>query len=150
MESNAAAVEAIRKASEAFAGTLSAVMKIVEGLPRLGGEEHRQLVEQWLGVARFAKNNVIAATEQGFGLWERECRRVLGAPHGAEPWAMPPNPIEAWAESWKRAVETFGGLGKPADAWNEAARKQLELVQQNLQEGLRAWQRLWQRPGPEP
>jgi hypothetical protein len=55
------------------------------------------------------------------------------------------NPMEMWAENWKKATEAFtGGAG-----WGDQARKQAELVQKTLDEGLKTWRRLW-TPEKEP
>jgi hypothetical protein len=48
--------------------------------------------------------------------------------------------MEAWAENWRKATESFSASGD----WTEAARKQAESVQKTLQDGLRAWQRMWE------
>lgn len=146
MELQSSIADAMRKMCEAYAEGLSVVMKTIESLPRQGGEAHRRMAEEWLNLARLSKESFVTALNQGFELWERECRRAIGAPH--PPGGAPPsgNPIEAWAENWKRTVEAFTSGGAPGEAWREAARQQSEIVQQSLQEGMRAWQRLWQPP----
>jgi hypothetical protein len=54
--------------------------------------------------------------------------------------------MEAWAENWRKTLDAFTGASKLGEAWSEEARKQFELAQQAMQEGLRVWQRFWQ-PG---
>lgn len=150
METQSTFADAIRKTAEAYAEALSAVMNALEGMPKQGGEEHRRTAEQWLRMARMSKDSVVLAIDQGFDLWETQCRRAIGAPHSGEPRAAPGdpprNPMEAWAENWKKTVDAFTGTGQPGDAWSEAVRKQAEMAQQAWQEGLRAWQRLWPAP----
>jgi hypothetical protein len=153
MEIQSNIAEAMRKMSEAYVGGLATVMKTLESLPRQGGESNRPMVEQWLSLARMSKDSYVAALNQGFELWERECRRIVGAPHPAGSGSAPPggsapsaSPMEAWAESWKRTVEGFSTGGAPGDPSREAARRQAEMVQQALQESMRAWQGLWQPP----
>jgi hypothetical protein len=134
--------EAIRKASEAYVEALSTVNSAISNLSKggLSAEDRERLVENWLRVARMSKDGIVTALEQGFELWERECRRMMAASKPAS--GGPVNPMEAWAENWKKAAEAFGaGAG-----WNEQARKQAEMVQKTLQEGLRAWQQLWEKP----
>lgn len=133
--------EAIRKASEAYAEALSAVSRALENIARgaAGGAERDRLVENWLRVARMSKDGVITALEQGFELWEREIRRMVAAAQGPAA-EKPSSPMEAWAENWRKATEAFSGSG----SWGEESRKQAEMVQRTLQEGLRAWQRLWE------
>jgi hypothetical protein len=132
--------DAIRKASEAYAEALSAVGKALQNLAaEASGTDRDRLVENWLRVARMSKDGVINALEQGFELWEREIRKTVAAASGGSAREAT-NPMDAWAENWRRATEAFtasaGDLG-------ERARKQAETVQKTLQEGLRAWERLW-------
>lgn len=133
--------EAIRKASEAYVEALGAVGKALQNLGAgTGGSDRDRLVENWLRVARMSKDGVITALEQGFELWEREIRRTIAASKGPQQKESS-NPMDAWNENWRRATEAFstgaGGLG-------EEARKQAETIQKTLQDGLRAWQRLWE------
>jgi uncharacterized protein YukE len=133
--------DAIRKASEAYAEALGAVGKALQSLAggAAGGDRDR-LVENWLRVARMSKDGVITALEQGFELWEREIRRTVATAKGSAKHDSA-SPMDAWAENWRRATEAFsGGTG----TLGEEARKQAETVQKTLQEGLRAWQRLWE------
>lgn len=138
--------DAIRRVSEAYAEALSIMTKALESLPKPGNEAQRRLAEEWLRVARMGKDGIVAALNQGFGLWERECLRALGA--------LPPepqgNPMEAWADNWRSTLDVFAVASKLGDAWSEEARKQAELVQQTIQEGLRAWQQFWQAPKRKP
>src|SRR5438552_18237797 len=85
MENDANFADAVRKTFEAYTEALSAVMKAIEKLPKQGGDAHRQMVEQWLALARMSKESVVAAINQGFDLWERECRRLARAPHSPGP-----------------------------------------------------------------
>jgi hypothetical protein len=135
--------DAIRKACEAYVEGLAAVMRALANLPREGGEAHRRMVEQWLILARTSKDSFVAALNQSLDLWERECRRAVGAPHAAGVTFPGGNPLEGRAETWKRGIEMFAA-GPAADAYREAVRRQGELVQQSLEEGMPAWQRLWQ------
>jgi hypothetical protein len=136
--------EVIRKAGEAFAETLSAVNKAVKDLAAQAGAgvEREQMVENWLRAARMSKDGMITALEQGFQWWERQVReqmrRTAAAGAGAE--KKHANPMEAWAENWRKATESFSASGD----WTEAARKQAESVQKTLKDGLRAWQRMWE------
>ncbi len=148
MESVPNYAEAIRALSEAYAQTLSILAKSLEALPRQNGEARRRLAEQWLQMARSSKEAYVTALDQGFALWERECRRLTGAAAPA-PGPAPANPFEAWAETWKTSVEAFTAAGPPGAPWAEPVRKQAEAVQQAMQEGLRAWQRLLSPPSPK-
>jgi hypothetical protein len=136
--------EAIRRASEAYAEALSAVGKALQGLASgAGGGDRDRLVENWLRVARMSKDGVITALEQGFELWEREIRRTVAAAKSSA-GAQSTNPMDAWTENWRRATEAFtGGSG----TLGEEARKQAEAIQKTLQDGLKAWQRLWEPEG---
>ena len=139
--------EVIRKAGEAFAETLSAVNKAVKDFTVHAGAglDREQVIENWIRAARMSKDGMITALEQGFQFWERQLReqvRRSGSAAGAGAEKKSTNPMEAWAESWRQATEAFGASGK----WTEEARKQAESVQRTLQEGLRAWQRMWE-PG---
>lgn len=138
--------DAVRKTCEAYAEGLAAVTKALEGVSRQEGDTQRQAIDQWMTLARTSKDNLIAALNQGFEIWERECRRLAGAPMaGAMPtWT---NPLEVWAETWKRSMDSlFGAASQPGAFWTEQARRQAELTQQAIQESLRAWQRLWRAP----
>lgn len=133
--------DAIRKASEAYAEALSAVGKALQNLAGgAGGGDRDRLVENWLRIARMSKDGMITALEQGFELWEREVRRTVAAARGGSQRESS-NPMDAWAENWRRATEAFSG---GAGSFGEEARKQAETVQKTLQDGLRAWQRLWE------
>ncbi len=138
--------DAIRKTCEAYSEAVSTITKGIEAMPATGGEAQRRMVDQWLGLARMSKESFVTALNQTFDLWERECRRLAGGPATSPlpPWT---NPLEAWSENWRRSMETFLAASRPGDFWAEQARRQTEMVQQTLEEGLRAWQRLWQVPG---
>jgi hypothetical protein len=127
--------EAIRKASEAYAQAIAAVSKALQGIAAQASSSDRDhLVENWLRVARMSKDGMITAIEQAYEFWEREVRRSVSG--GAS--AKPSNPLDAWAESWRKSTEAF-----TSGNWSEEARKQAENVQNILTEGVRAWQRIW-------
>jgi hypothetical protein len=130
--------EAIRQAGEAYAQAMATFTKALQGLGgQAAGAERQPQVENWLRLARMSKDGVITALEQAFEVWEREIRRMTAAPGAAE---KPANPMEAWSENWRKAVESFAG-----GAGNEEFRKQAETVRTTLADGMRAWQRLWDR-----
>jgi hypothetical protein len=128
--------EAIRKASEAYAQAIAAVSKALQGLAAQapGGGDRERLIENWLRVARMSKDGMITAIEQAYEFWEREVRRSTGGTS-----AKPSNPMDAFAENWRKATEAFA-----AGNWSEEARKQAESVQKILTDGIRAWQRMWE------
>ena len=126
--------EAIRKASEAYAEAIAAVSKALQNIAaQAGGGDRDRLVENWLRLARMSKDGLITAIEQAYEFWERGVRRTSTG--GA---TAAPNPMEALAENWRKATETFA-----SGNWSEEARKQAENVQKTLAEGIRAWQRMW-------
>jgi hypothetical protein len=128
--------EAIRKASEAYAEAIAAVTKALQSLAaQAGGSDRDRLVENWLRVARMSKDGMITAVEQAYEFWEREVRRSAGS--GAS--AKTSNPMDAWAENWRKATDAFA-----SGNWSEEARKQAENVQKILTEGIRGWQRMWE------
>jgi hypothetical protein len=137
--------DVIRKAGEALAETLAAVNKAVKDVAAQSGAgvDREQMVENWIRAARMAKDGMVTALEQGFQWWERQLREqarrgASAAGGGAE--KKHANPMEAWAENWRKATESFAASGD----WTEAARKQAESVQKTLQDGLRAWQQMWE------
>jgi hypothetical protein len=139
--------EAIKKASVAFTEALSTVSSVllnIAGQAPAGADRDR-IVENWLRIARMSQDGVVSAIEHGFELWESECRRMMGASKSVSAAQGAANPMETWAENWKKATETFtGGAG-----WSDQAREQAELAQKTLDEGLKAWRRLW-TPEKEP
>jgi len=135
--------DAIRKMTEAYADGLSLMTKTLESVPKQSAD--RSGLEQWVRLARMSKDAFVTALEQGFQLWERESRRMLDAASAGAP-PSPENPFEVWAENWKKTLDGFTAAAKAGDAWSEQARKQAALVQQTMQEGMKAWQRLWQPP----
>lgn len=144
MDNLSSIAEAIRKASEAYGEALAAAGKALENLAKqASGADRDRIVEHWLRIARMSKDGVITALEQGFELWERECRR-MAASGGTAGASAPRNPMEAWAENWRKAAEAFTAGTSGSSNWAEEARKQAEAVQKTLQEGMRAWQRLWE------
>jgi hypothetical protein len=127
--------EAIRKASEAYAEAIAAVSKALQNIAaQTGGSDRDRLIENWLRVARMSKDGMITAIEQAYEFWEREIRRRSTG--GAA--AQPSNPMEVWAENWRKATEAFA-----SGNWSDEARKQAEGVQKILTDGIRAWQRIW-------
>jgi hypothetical protein len=127
--------EAIRKASEAYAEAIAAVSKALQNIAaQAGGGDRDRLIENWLRVARMSKDGMITAIEQAYEFWEREVRRSSTGSASAKP----SNPIDAWAENWRKATESFA-----SGNWSEEARKQAESVQKILTDGIRAWQRMW-------
>ncbi len=129
--------EAIRKASEAYAQAISAVNKALQNIAaQAGGGDRDRLVENWLRVARMSKDGMITAIEQAYEYWEREIRRSATGSASAKT----ANPMDAWAESWRKATDAF-----TTGNWSEEARKQAEGVQKILTEGIRSWQRMWEQ-----
>jgi hypothetical protein len=143
--------EAIRHANEAYAAAISTLSKAVQNLPNAAPTSDREpVIENVLRLAHMSKEAIIAAIEQGFELWERQVRRISAASAEAtpnRPVETPPsrsnapvsNPMEAWAENWRKATEAFMTGGG-----NEEVRKQAESMQNAFVEGIRAWQRLWE------
>jgi hypothetical protein len=128
--------EAIRKASEAYAQAIAGVSKALQSIAtQAGGADRDRLIENWLRVARMSKDGMITAIEQAYEFWEREMRR--GTSGGAA--GKPSNPMEAWAENWRKATEAFA-----SGNWGAEARKQAENVQKIMTDGIRAWQHLWE------
>jgi hypothetical protein len=141
MDNVSGIAEAIRKATEAYAESLAAVTKALQNLAsQTSGADRERVVENWLRLARMSKDGVVTALEHGFELWERECRRMASAPEGASAQGAS-DPMAAWAENWRKATEAFSGS---TSGWSEEARKQAETIQKTLQDGMRAWQRLWE------
>jgi gas vesicle protein len=150
-EDSSSIADVIRKASEAFAETLSTVNKAINDIAAQAGAsvDRDQMVDNWLRAARMGKDGMVRALEQGYDWWERQVREQLrraGAAAGTGSAKKPANPMEAWAENWRKMTESFSDSGK----WSEEARKQAEVVQKTLQEGLRAWQRMWEPEKKEP
>lgn len=136
-----AMAEAIRKASESYVQALTTVTKALQGLAsQASGADRDRILENWLRVARMSKDGIITALETGFQYWETEIRRTVSAHNPAA--ASAKNPMEAWAENWRRATEAF--TAGPAGNWTEELRKQSEAVQKSLQEGIRQWAQLWE------
>ncbi|MBV8775403.1 MAG: hypothetical protein JO166_24180 [Deltaproteobacteria bacterium] len=127
--------EAIRKASEAYAQAIAAVNNALQNIitQATSGDRDR-LVDNWLNVARMSKDGIITAIEQAYEFWEREVRR--SASGGTS--ARAANPMDAWAENWRKATESF-----TTGNWGEEARRQADSVQKILTEGIRSWQRMW-------
>ena len=119
---------------------LSGSTALVDGQPKLfAAEVYKAFLRCAARIIR-SEDGVITALEQGFELWEREIRRTVasvksGGTHETS------SPMDAWTENWRRATEAFtGGTG----TIGEEARKQAETIQKTLQDGLRAWQKLWE------
>jgi hypothetical protein len=128
--------EAIRKASEAYAEAIAAVSKALQNVAAQAGSGDRdRLIENWLRVARMSKDGMITAIEQAYEFWEREVRRTATG----NPSATRSNPMDAWADNWRKATEAFASCN-----WSEEARKQAQNVQKILSDGVRAWQRMWE------
>lgn len=140
MDNVSGIADAIRKATEAYTEALGTVTKALQNLAsQAGGADRERVVENWLRLARMSKDGAVSALEHGFELWERECRRMASAPAGAAQETS--DPMAAWAENWRKATEAFTGS---TGGWSEEARKQAETIQKTLQDGMRAWQRLWE------
>jgi hypothetical protein len=136
--------DAIRKASEAYVQALTTVTKALQGLAsQVNSTDREKLVENWLRVARMSKDGIITALESGFQYWETEIRRTAATAARSTTTATEgKNPMEAWAENWRKATEAF--TSGPAGSWTEELRLQSEAVQKSLQDGIRQWQRLWE------
>jgi hypothetical protein len=141
MESLPNVAETIRKTTEAYSQALATAMSFLATAPKVEPPASAA-VEQWLRLARMTKDGLVMAIEQGFQLWEREYRRATtGA--GTAPAPPAANPVEVWAENWRTTLDSLTAAARPADPWAEQAKRQAELMQKTLQEGLAAWQRLW-------
>jgi hypothetical protein len=129
--------DAIQKSAEAFAKAISAVSEALQGASNLSaGSDRDRLLENWMRVARLSKDGVITALEQGFKTWERQVRQLTGQDSKAE---APANPLQAWAENWRSAIDAFTGSGNASDE----ARRQAEAFQKTFADSVRAWQRVW-------
>jgi hypothetical protein len=147
---------ALRKMGDAYVQALSNMNSAVADLRNRPGEDRNRALEYWLRVARMSKDGFVTAIDQGFELWEREMRRAITSTSAARSpkpprrarrsKKAPVNPLEAWTENWTKAsrsaIESLqsGELG-------DRARKQAERFADTLQEGLKAWQRMWQSSG---
>jgi hypothetical protein len=128
--------DAIRMASEAYVEAMSAVGKALQDITsQAGGSDRDRLLENWLRVARMSKDGIITALEQAYEYWEREVRRTVTGSASAKL----SNPLDAWAENWRKATEAF-----TSGNWSEEARKQAESVQKIMADGIRAWQQIWE------
>src|SRR5882724_3162956 len=101
--------DVIRKASEALAETLSAANKAIKDLAAQAGAgvDREKMVENWLRAARMSKDGMVTALEQGFQWWERQVREQMRRTASAAGADKKPNPMEAWAENWRKATESF-------------------------------------------
>ena len=140
MEPFTGVAESIRQMMEGYQSLLSTMARTLETLPAQG-EERRRAAEQWLGLLRASKDGLIAAIEQGFQAWERECRRLVEAGPGPVPGAA--GPLEAWAESWTKGMGAFTAAARPREARGGEAARHAEGARQAMEDALRAWQRLW-------
>jgi hypothetical protein len=143
--------EAIKQASEAYATAISTLSRAIQDLPAGGATSQPDpTVENVVRLARMSKDAIVSAIDQGFELWERQVRRISAASAqstsnrpteapSADPNPVRPNPMEVWAENWRKATEAFVSRGT-----NDELRKQAEAMQNAFVQGIRAWQRLWQ------
>jgi hypothetical protein len=145
MNSTPNVAEAIIRTTEAYTRALSTAMSFLASTPPREAAAS-PAAEQWLRLARMTKDGVVLAIEQGFAMWERECRRALAGGATPAPVSSLPNPIELWADGWRKALDSLNAAARPDDPWAAAARKQAETMQQMVQDGLAAWLRLWQPP----
>jgi hypothetical protein len=128
--------EAIRRAGEIYAQAIAAVNKALQDVAaQASGSDRDRLLENWLRVARMSKDGMITAIQQAYEFWEREVRRTATGSASAKA----SNPMDAWAENWRKATEAF-----TTGTWSEEARKQAESVQKILSDGIRTWQQMWQ------
>jgi hypothetical protein len=141
--------EAIKRANEAYAAAISTLSKAVQTMPGTAPPGREPLVENVVRLGRMNKDALIAAIEQTFELWEGQVRRLSAgagresdrAAEGPSTHASRSNPIEIWAENWRKTTDAF--LSGTA---NEELRKQAETVQNAFVRGIQAWQRLWESP----
>jgi hypothetical protein len=131
--------EAIKHANDAYAAAISTLTKAVQDVPPETPASNREpAIDNLVRIARMNKDALIAAIEQGFQFWEHQVRRISAG--GAEasasrspeppsssssPGATTPNPMETWAENWRKATDSFVPAGT-----NEDLRRQAEAVQQ--------------------
>jgi hypothetical protein len=140
--------EAIKHANEAYIAAISTLTTAAQNLSTGAPISDRQpQVESVLRLARMSKDAIVTAIEQGFELWERQVR-LISTPSSSgqsreaastDPNSVRSNPMEAWAENWRKATESF-----VSNSANEKIRKQAEAMQNAFLQGIRAWQRLWQ------
>jgi hypothetical protein len=132
----------------------------LDGLAKIGGTigdlakrripNAERRMEQWIGVARAAKDGYVAAIDEGFALWERRIRQTMAPAktasaekEAASDSKASSNPIEGWMEQWREANESFmksvreSGLG-------EEALKQTRELRKTFEDGLKNVQKLWE------
>jgi hypothetical protein len=139
----------LRDMTQAYLDGLSKIGGAIGDLAKRRIPDAERRMEQWIGVARAAKDGYVAAIDEGFAMWERRIRQSMApSQSSAEKEATrdrkaSENPMEAWMEQWRTANESFmksireSGLG-------EEAVKQTKELRKTFEESLKSLQKLWQ------
>ena len=139
----------LRDITQAYLDGLAKISGTIGDLAKRRIPDGERRVEQWIGVARAAKDGYVAAIDEGFALWERRIRQTMAPSKSSSEKEAPSdrktsaNPMEGWIEEWRNANESFmksireSGLG-------EEALKQTKELRKTFEDGLKNLQKLWQ------
>ncbi len=143
----------LRDVTQAYLDGLSKISGAIGDLSKRRIPEGERRMEQWIGVARAAKDGYVAAIDQGFAIWEQRIRQMMAPSQSSSSEEeatsdrkAPASPIEEWMEQWRNANEAFmksileSGLG-------EEAVKQTKELRKTFEDGLKNLQKLWQPSG---
>jgi hypothetical protein len=144
----------LRDMTQAYVDGLSKIGGTIADLAKRRIPDAERRMEQWIGVARAAKDGYVAAIDEGFAIWERRIRQSMtprqstSEKETTRERKASSSPIEAWMEQWRTANESFmksireSGLG-------EEAVKQTKEFRKTFEDGLKSLQKLWQPSGKD-
>jgi hypothetical protein len=149
MADSTGTAKVLRDITQAYLDGLAKISSTIADLGKRRIPDGERRVEQWIGVARAAKDGYVAAIDEGFAIWEKRIRQMMAPKmaaaekEAASASKSASNTVEGWIDEWHKANESFmksireSGLG-------EEAVKQTKELRKTFEDGLKNLQKLWQ------
>ncbi len=154
MADSTGTTKVLRDITQAYLEGLAKISSTIADLGKRRIPDGERRVEQWIGVARAAKDGYVAAIDEGFAIWERRIRQMMapkkassekGTGADAKPTS---NTLEGWVEEWRSANEAFVKSISESGLGQEAV-KQTKELRKTFEDGLKNLQKLWQPSSKE-
>jgi hypothetical protein len=154
MADSTGTTKVLRDITQAYLDGLAKISSTIADLGKRRIPDSERRIEQWIGVARAAKDGYVAAIDEGFAIWERRIRQMMAPKksssekEGSADAKSTSNTLESWMEEWRSANEAFVKSISESGLGQEAV-KQTKELRKTFEDGLKNLQKLWQSSSKE-
>jgi hypothetical protein len=154
MADSTGTTKVLRDITQAYLDGLAKISSTIADLGKRRIPDSERRIEQWIGVARAAKDGYVAAIDEGFAIWERRIRQMMAPKKSSSEKEesadakSTSNTLESWMEEWRSANEAFVKSISESGLGQEAV-KQTKELRKTFEDGLKNLQKLWQSSSKE-